>query len=33
VRGQACVCAIAALLFFGLAGQLVANALPYFFAA
>jgi hypothetical protein len=27
------VCAIAALLFFGLAGQLVANALPYFFAA
>lgn len=32
-RGQACVCAVAALLFFGLAGQLAATALPHFFAA
>jgi threonine/homoserine/homoserine lactone efflux protein len=32
-RGQACVCAVAALLFFGLAGQLVANSLPHFLAA
>ncbi|MFN8511108.1 MAG: LysE family transporter [Thermomicrobiales bacterium] len=33
VRGQACVSAIAALLFFVLACQLVARVLPHFFAA
>jgi threonine/homoserine/homoserine lactone efflux protein len=32
-RGQACVSGVAALLFFGLAGQLVASALPLLFVA
>jgi hypothetical protein len=32
-RGQACVCAVAALLFFGLAVQQAASALPRLLAA
>ena len=31
-RGQACVSAVAALLFFGLAGQLMTTSLPHIFA-